>query len=504
MSHSKRLKYSVLTLSGVVIALLLYTLNWVRSADLGGLSPLLTVGGNLHPLLLHLPIGVFIYIGLSEAWNCIDRAFFRRWRIPGGLPILAFGTITAVLSALFGFLLYLQGAYSGELIERHMNWGTGFAIGTVVTLCSALVFSEKSQTYRFVLLLNITALTVAAHQGGLITHGDPLQPLFAAEEPEEEIPPVELLLTFDVVDKIFRANCYECHSVDTKKKGGLLMDSYAALIAGGKKGNALVPGSLEASKISNYVHLPLDHDLHMPPEGKPQPNEMEIRFIDEWILAGASPDTRLTEQGLSRELVTWGLNYMRDEKDVVEPVEAILATPKEPEIDFVKLISGIEKYAENSLSRVGPEGQSLVFSAVNARDTLNENVIEKLIPAGPYLIELDLANTAPTPGSIRKLLQSTTKLKRLNLSGMSIEYATLEPLLGLSTLESLNLFNATLAEDVFSLLRKMTQLRHLYIAGTGLSPEQVTQLKMALPACEIVGDYFLIRHRPNLPAESGN
>ncbi|MGB0745112.1 MAG: hypothetical protein ACPGSB_11370, partial [Opitutales bacterium] len=77
MSHSKRLTFSVLTLSGIITALLLYTLNWVRSAELSALSPLLTVGGNLHPLLLHLPIGVFFYIGLSEVWNSIDQAFFK-------------------------------------------------------------------------------------------------------------------------------------------------------------------------------------------------------------------------------------------------------------------------------------------------------------------------------------------------------------------------------------------------------------------------------------------
>lgn len=503
MSHSRRLTNSVLALSGTIIVFLIFAAYWVRSVELSELSPLLQVGGNLHPVLLHLPIGVFIFIGLTEIWNFIDRAFVKRFRIKGGLPILAFGTVSAVFAACAGFLLYLQGDYSGELIDRHMYWGTAFAVSTLIVLCSALAFNEDSQVYRFVLFLNIIALSIAAHQGGLITHGDPLEPLFS-EEAVEEASPV-LRTTYQVVDKILQSKCYECHSVGKKKKGGLLMDSYEALLAGGKKGNALVPGSLLESKMSTYVHLPLEDELHMPPEGKPQLSEMEIRFIDEWILSGASPDALLLNQDLDVELINWAAEYMYR---TANSTTILVATPPhdtfdtlEPDVDFDSLTAAIEQHAVNSVTRVGPEGRDLVFSAVNARGTLIDEVLDSLLQAGPYLVELDLANTAMSGQAVEQLIQSAPQLRQLNLSGMPVDTSVMEALSGLDTLESLNLFNADLTADVVPLLSELNTLKTLYVGGTGLSPETVTQIKLALPECEVVADYYLIRHRPKIAEE---
>ena len=45
---------------------------------------------------------------------------------------------------------------------------------------------------------------------------------------------------------LLQRNCFECHSHDSgKAKGGLVLDSRAAILAGGDSGPALVPGDPE-------------------------------------------------------------------------------------------------------------------------------------------------------------------------------------------------------------------------------------------------------------------
>ncbi|MEM0964575.1 MAG: discoidin domain-containing protein [Verrucomicrobiota bacterium] len=491
MLKKNRWKYSVLVLSALVVLLLLIAAIWTKSTHLNELPPFLEVGGNLHPLLLHLPIGIFVYLAFAEAWNLLAGRLTKRLIIPGSLPILAFGTVFAVFAAVAGLLLYLQGDYSGELIDQHLNWGIGFAVAAIITFCGAIIFKTQSAIYRTILFASVIVLWAAAHRGGLITHGDPLEPLFAEEVRIEDVKPVAELTSFEVVDRIFQAKCYDCHSTGKKKRGGLLMDSYEALLAGGRNGNALVPGDLEASRISTYAHLPIDDDLRMPPEGKPQLTETELEFIDQWILAGASPDQYLSDQALPKALFEWALSYMKIENihKVVEVAAEQL--PALPIVDFVRLIADIERYAEKSVMRVGPEGRQLIFSAVNAREQFTDEAVKELIKAGPYLIDVDLSNTAVTSNALQKLTKETPHLERLNLSGTTVDAQLLAGIAELPELESLNLFNTPLTEEEVSQLIQLNQVDKLYVTQTGLSSNQVERLRNALPVTEIVADDFI-------------
>ena len=73
------------------------------------------------------------------------------------------------------------------------------------------------------------------------------------------------------------------------------MDSYAALIKGGEYEVCLLPGDLEKSTMISFLHLPLDDDLRMPPEGKPQLTEEEITILEWWVKEGAPEFKKLNE-----------------------------------------------------------------------------------------------------------------------------------------------------------------------------------------------------------------
>ena len=89
---------------------------------------------------------------------------------------------------------------------------------------------------------------------------------------------------------LLAANCYGCHSTKLPQPmGGLLLDSRAGMLRGGKSGTpSIVPGKPEESLLLGAV-LGSNKDLRMPP-GKTLA-QIDIEHLAEWIKMGA-PDPR--------------------------------------------------------------------------------------------------------------------------------------------------------------------------------------------------------------------
>lgn len=80
-------------------------------------------------------------------------------------------------------------------------------------------------------------------------------------------------------------HCYRCHSAEAPRlRGGLRVDSRAALLAGGDTGPALVPGEPAASLLLEAIRY-TNVDLQMPPKGKLE--EAAIADLARWISEGA-------------------------------------------------------------------------------------------------------------------------------------------------------------------------------------------------------------------------
>jgi WD40 repeat protein len=90
-------------------------------------------------------------------------------------------------------------------------------------------------------------------------------------------------VSFSQVNEIFRESCEHCHNADDEK-GGLLMESYASLVAGGEHGNALVPGDSAASRLMQMIDGKLKP--RMPYKEDPLPRE-QAELIRRWIDEGA-------------------------------------------------------------------------------------------------------------------------------------------------------------------------------------------------------------------------
>ncbi len=254
--------------------------------------------GRFHPVLVHLPIGGLILLGVLEL-------FARFPRFQGATQnnrlILGLTTAAAVVAATLGWMLSQSGEYDRQLLQWHKWTGFALAVGCAGTLL--LSWLGRPLAYRFSLLVTLALLIVTTHFGASITHGRdylteyapaPLRSLFHGKAGVRATYPSTpglwpQRMFAEVVQPILLQRCAACHGPE-KQKAKLRMDSLAALLKGGKNGPVLVPGKANESRMIRRLLLPLTDDDHMPPEGKPQPTRAEIVALEWWIDRGAPAD----------------------------------------------------------------------------------------------------------------------------------------------------------------------------------------------------------------------
>src|SRR4051812_44054266 len=114
----------------------------------------------------------------------------------------------------------------------------------------------------------------------------PLLPLFAAvvlAGPTRAADPAAVEFFENQVRPVLAENCYGCHGPQ-KQKGGLRLDSAAAVTKGGESGPVVSPGKPEASRLIKAVRQ-TDDDLKMPPKGRLK--DAEIAALTTWVKSGA-------------------------------------------------------------------------------------------------------------------------------------------------------------------------------------------------------------------------
>ncbi len=87
----------------------------------------------------------------------------------------------------------------------------------------------------------------------------------------------------DHILPILRAKCAACHSAD-QAKGGLVVDSYTGLMAGGASGEVVTGGDVDGSRL--YDLISHKAEPKMPPKEPKMPDE-QLAIFKKWILGGA-------------------------------------------------------------------------------------------------------------------------------------------------------------------------------------------------------------------------
>jgi mono/diheme cytochrome c family protein len=112
-----------------------------------------------------------------------------------------------------------------------------------------------------------------------------LRSWLAAAEPEQPKPPSPDAVRFfeTKVRPVLADNCFGCHG-ETKQRAGLRLDSRKAILTGGDRGPAVVPGQPEKSLLIKAVNQ--DEDLKMPPKGR-KLSAQQIADLTQWVKLGA-------------------------------------------------------------------------------------------------------------------------------------------------------------------------------------------------------------------------
>lgn len=265
-------------------------------------SSLVAVLGRLHPVVLHLPIGILVALALLEVVALVrGRPPAREARV--GLAWM--GAVFAVVSVATGLTLSRESSYTHDGVWWH-QW-LGIATGVMALGCALLASAGRVPRWAYpgALLATVGLLVPAGHLGAELTHGQGyvLGPLVSRAGPVEvAAPPArgggdgagvpmggdDPYAGIDpAVAGIFKTSCVKCHN-EVKLKGGLALDSAAGLRNGGDDGAVVVPGNPGRSEMMIRLLLTPGDKEHMPPPGKKALSAEEVEVIRRWIESGAA------------------------------------------------------------------------------------------------------------------------------------------------------------------------------------------------------------------------
>ena len=428
--------------------------------------------GRFHPLVVHMPIG---FIAAVVILQLVARFSQSNLRIGIG-TLLWFSMITAILSTIIGTLLAIPGGYDAELLLKHRQLGLGTSIATIWMLCAHRSKRRGSGLfYSLSLLLGMGLLGATGHFGGSLTHGDDYLTAYLPEalggktqaEPIDPGTTEDAALYDRVIQPILDAKCVACHN-DTKSKGELRMDSFDALLIGGKKGPTLIEKNAAESLMIERAQLPLDHKEHMPPEGKVQLSEAELEAISWWIDQGApermSLDTDLPSDE-SIALMETALGFV-----IAEPM-----TPMLPWQAAVEASAPLHHLPQLRIQRVALDSPALDVFFEPTTDSIDA-LVAQLAPIKANITLLDLGNTTFSDATLKEI-GTFSNLEQLRLNNTSVTDDGIQHLANLRQLEKLSLYGTPISDAALQPLKKLPKLRQVITWNTDVSYEAAEDFK---------------------------
>ena len=436
--------------------------------------------GRFHMLLVHLPIGFLVLLVGLEALGCLP--WFRDLRNARSAVLVLAVPVTA-LSALCGWLLSRGGGYDAKLLDWHM-WA-GFGVAGTCLLALIVHWLKWRATYGAVLLVLFSGLVVTSHLGGSLTHGGDyltrylpaLERQFSGETSSAQsvasaATAADPSAFATLVHPLMEAKCVACHGPN-KSKGGLRLDSLEAMLKGRKAGPVLLPGEAAASDMIKRLLMPLHHDDHMPPDGKPQPSADEIALLQWWIDAGAPGDKTPSDLKLPANLQ----HLITAKTAPLPPPASDKPTAATPPVTAPKPLADVLPVAEHLAAELGiallPLAQGepwLQANASIARTKFGDAELAKLAALAPNLRWLDLTGTGVTDQGLAQLA-AMPHLTRLYLARTAVTDGGLLQLAGLAELEYLNLHGTPVTDAGLERLKPLHKLRQLYLWQTGVTPD---------------------------------
>jgi len=428
--------------------------------------------GRFHPLAVHFPIAFLLLVPILELLGFNES--YRYLRRSAGF-VLGFATLGATVAAILGWFLARNGGYSGPLLAQHM-WG-GISLAAVCWLCWLLRTSSGERgpdlVYVVALATGVALVTWTGYRGGQLTSG---------ENHLTEHMPVGLRHVLGISDTnlarvsradantfygarvqpIFEARCVSCHG-PSKRRANLRLDSYAALMRGGKDGPVLQAGNIQNSDLVRRITLPPGHDDFMPKESQRPLSSDQVKLIELWIGAGAS--------------TTLAVNAIKDAPTGSSPSTGA-AEVEFDEIDSATVtrlraaeaaaVAQLQRQFPNILDYESRGSADLRLNASILGPRFGDADLAAFTRLAEHITVADFSRTSITDRSAA-VIGSMRRLRVLRLMHTGITDATVGRLGGLDQLESLSVFDTQITSAALPTIEKLPKLAHCYAGQTGIT-----------------------------------
>ena len=435
--------------------------------------------GRLHPLLVHLPIGILLVALLFMALMQKEKYKALQYALP---VVLLTGSLAAAVSCITGYLLSVTDSYDETLVDFHMWMGITVAILSVF-LWLQVKYGWLVNSQKIWALCLFIGVLITGHLGGSLTHGSdylltPLKNIFSKDSVTiTTIKPVknieEAIVYKDVIQPILETKCYACHN-SGKQKGSLRMDEIVLLMKGGKHGAIIKINDPDGSEIIKRLLLPIDNEHHMPPKEKSQLKESQIALLHWWISNGADV-----------------LKKVKDlpQPDKIKPLLLALqqtnAVLPAPVVELKPVKKGDEKIINQLKSKgiiVVPVAQNSNYLSVNfvTSPIVSAGDLALLVQLKDQLLWLRLSNSTIDDKGMQSVALFTN-LARLDLSYTKITVAGVKSIKNLTGLQQLNLVGTPVSAQALLSLKDIKTISSIYLYKTGITANDIATLKNSFP-----------------------
>lgn len=437
--------------------------------------------GRLHPLILHLPIGLIFGLCLIEGLSLIFDRSARAWRVcrRGYITLLC---LSCMAAAATGYILSLEGQNEGVILTRH-KW-LGFLVAGLSLVLFVMSASRPFQAKGFgksvlrllCVVCLFAAIIVTGHLGGQLTHGPRflsthappalqafLGPAAQQDTGADSAPVSSATVYHTLIEPILENHCIFCHGAD-QQKGQLALHTQEALMAGGRTGPAVVSGG--PGELMKRIQLPLQEAGHMPPDGKTQLSVTQISALQWWVSRGASYETALSEDELPQALTA-----------LLPQTVAVPEQSNAANVDahFDEALIRTLMDQQISIQRIQQDSEQLWISFPAIADQVTDETVKQLSPLSPFIAWLDLSNTRITSESLAWIAKMPV-LTELNLGQTRIETQALKALAAHGSIERLNLSGVPLDDTVVDILLDMPNLKRVTLWGSEVSRAGIRRL----------------------------
>ena len=445
--------------------------------------------GRLHPLIIHLPIGVFIigfFIQVYSKFASNKSDEIRK------ILMLVYGASSffGIISCITGLVISGEMRYDPDIQSIH-KW---MAIGTtILMIISTLVVKLRfNQSVKTLLVPGLVVLfiTITGHFGGMLTHGKDHLSRYAPEsvrwilgETEEMriMPPDNpdsVLVYKDFVRPVLFNNCAICHN-DEIKYGGFISTTYNDLFVANKGIMPVVKGSSRNSELFKRITLSEKDEKFMPIDGNAL-SYYEIKIIEYWIDQGADSLTIFEKDKMDVGLAAYMYEkYNLDFSDLPFYEKNIPDTLGQGILSKLESLGIHAKYL----------GQENFYLDVTIEtDSISLPQLEGLQEVGQYVTFLDLSASKLTDEHL-EIIGKLPNLTKLDLHGNPISSKGIGYLLKLEHLNSINLYKTKVDKKGIELLLEKPALKTVYLWESLVSREETTQMKEKYPMKNIVDGF---------------